>query len=96
MLYFFAIKEEQWATHSDQYHRAINALFAKEGYGRIEKISFETYNEGTCLIEAAERFRERSSYYPKHVFCICSDFGVAGADVKAASYKYLLNQQSLI
>jgi len=28
-----------------------------EGYGRIEKISFEAYNESTCLIEAIERFR---------------------------------------
>lgn len=26
-----------------------------EGYGRIEKISFEAYNESTCLIEAIER-----------------------------------------
>ena len=33
-----------------------------EGYGRIEKISFEAYNESTCLIEAMERFRERTGY----------------------------------
>ena len=33
-----------------------------EGYGRIEKISFEAYNESTCLIEAIERFRERTGY----------------------------------
>lgn len=26
-----------------------------EGYGRIEKISFEAYNESTCLVDAAER-----------------------------------------
>lgn len=38
-----------------------------EGYGRIEKISFEAYNESTCLIEAVERFRERTGYYPKRV-----------------------------
>ena len=38
-----------------------------EGYGRIEKISFEAYNEGTCLIEAIERFRERTGYYPERV-----------------------------
>ena len=25
-----------------------------EGYGRLEKISFEAYNESTCLIEAIE------------------------------------------
>ncbi len=35
-----------------------------EGYGRIEKISFEAYNESTCLIEAVERFKERTRYYP--------------------------------
>ena len=29
-----------------------------EGYGRLEKISFEAYNESTCLIEAIERFKE--------------------------------------
>ena len=38
-----------------------------EGYGRIEKISFEAYNESTCLIEAVERFKERTGYYPKRV-----------------------------
>ena len=36
-----------------------------EGYGRIEKISFEAYNESTCLKEAVERFKERSGYYPE-------------------------------
>ena len=30
------------------------------------------------------------------LFCICSDFGVTGADVKVGSCKYLLNQQTLI
>ncbi len=38
-----------------------------EGYGRIAKISFEAYNESTCLIEAVERFKERTGYYPKRV-----------------------------
>ena len=38
-----------------------------EGYGRIEKISLETYNESTCLIEAVERFRERTGHYPERV-----------------------------
>lgn len=38
-----------------------------EGYGRIEKISFEAYNESTCLIEAVKRFRERTGYYPERV-----------------------------
>ena len=38
-----------------------------EGYGRIEKISFKAYNESTCLIEAIERLRERTGYYPERV-----------------------------
>ena len=38
-----------------------------DGYSRIEKISFEAYNESTCLIEAVERFRERTGCYPERV-----------------------------
>ena len=38
-----------------------------EGYGRIEKISFEAYNESTCLIEAVERFKDHTGYYPERV-----------------------------
>lgn len=38
-----------------------------EVYGRFEKISFEAYNESTCLIEAIERFKERTGYYPERV-----------------------------
>lgn len=38
-----------------------------EGYGRIEKISFEAYNESACLIEAVERFKNRTGYYPERV-----------------------------
>ena len=30
-----------------------------DGYARIEKISFDAYNESACLKEAAERFKER-------------------------------------
>ena len=38
-----------------------------EGYGRLEKISFKAYNESTNLIEAIERFKERTGYYPERV-----------------------------
>lgn len=38
-----------------------------EGYGRIEKISFEAYNESACLIEAVERFKKRTGHYPERV-----------------------------
>lgn len=38
-----------------------------EGYGRLERVSFEAYNESTCLIEAVERYKERTGYYPERV-----------------------------
>jgi len=37
------------------------------GLARIEKISFEAYNESTCLIAAVERYFNRSGYYPERV-----------------------------
>lgn len=58
-----------------------------EGYSRIEKISFEAYNESTCLIEAIENFKERTGYYLERVLAdqiyrtrenrrFCSDHGI--------------------
>ncbi len=38
-----------------------------EGYARIEKTSFDAYNESICLKEAVERFRERTGHYPERV-----------------------------
>ncbi len=38
-----------------------------EGYARIEKTSFEAYNECICLKEAAERFKERTGHYPERI-----------------------------
>ena len=38
-----------------------------EGYGWIEKISFESYNESTCLIEAIEHSNERIGCYQERV-----------------------------
>lgn len=37
------------------------------GLGRIEKISYEAYNESTVLVEAVERFRERTGHYPERL-----------------------------
>jgi hypothetical protein len=37
------------------------------GLARIEKISFEAYNESTCLIEAIERYLSHNGYYPERV-----------------------------
>lgn len=39
----------------------------KDGYGRIEKVSFEGYNECGCLTAAVERYRERTGHYPERV-----------------------------
>ena len=38
-----------------------------EGYGRIETISFDAYNESTCLQNAVERFKTRTGFYPERV-----------------------------
>lgn len=38
-----------------------------EGYARIEKISFDAYNESTCLQEAVNAYYERTGYYPERV-----------------------------
>lgn len=38
-----------------------------DGYGRIEKISFEAYNESTCLIGAVEHFKVHTGHYPERV-----------------------------
>ncbi len=37
------------------------------GYSRIEKISFEAYNEAETLIETIEKYKEREGHYPKRV-----------------------------
>ena len=39
----------------------------ENGLGRIEKISYEAYNESNVLIEAIERFKERTGHYPERV-----------------------------
>lgn len=37
------------------------------GLGRLEKISYDAYNESTVLKEAADRFRERTGHYPERI-----------------------------
>ena len=37
------------------------------GMGRIEKISYEAYNESTVLLEAIERYKKRTGQYPERV-----------------------------
>lgn len=39
----------------------------ENGYGRIEKISYDAYNESTIMQEAVERYKERTGHYPERV-----------------------------
>ncbi|MDD3417843.1 MAG: transposase, partial [Lachnospiraceae bacterium] len=39
----------------------------ENGFGRIEKISYDAYNESTVLIDAVERFKERTGHYPERL-----------------------------
>lgn len=39
----------------------------EHGMGRIEKISFDPYNESGTLQDACERYRERTGHYPERV-----------------------------
>lgn len=39
----------------------------ENGYARIEKISYDAYNESTVLIDAVNRFKERTGHYPERV-----------------------------
>lgn len=38
-----------------------------DGYARIEKTSFDAYNESGCLKKAAERYKERTGHYPERI-----------------------------
>ena len=38
-----------------------------KGYARIENISFDAYNESTCLQDAVNAYYERTGYYPERV-----------------------------
>jgi len=39
----------------------------EDGYARLEKVSFDSYNESGCLIAAVERYKARTGYYPERV-----------------------------
>lgn len=38
-----------------------------DGYGRIEKISFEAYNESEVLADVIERYKQRTGHYPERI-----------------------------
>lgn len=39
----------------------------ENGYARIEKISYDAYNESTVLVDAINRYKERTGHYPERV-----------------------------
>jgi len=39
----------------------------EEGNGRLEKVSYDAYNESICLIEAVERYKTRTGHYPERM-----------------------------
>jgi len=39
----------------------------EHGMARLERLSFDAYNESDVLIEAVERYRERTGHYPERV-----------------------------
>ncbi len=39
----------------------------EKGYARIEKLSFDPYNESTCLQKAVEAYKDRTGHYPERV-----------------------------
>ena len=39
----------------------------EKGHARIEKISFDPYNESTCLQKTIENYKERTGHYPERV-----------------------------
>lgn len=43
------------------------ALSLEDGYARIEKLSWDAFNESQTLVESCERYRERNGFYPKRI-----------------------------
>lgn len=39
----------------------------EKGHARLEKLSFDPYNESTVFIDAMERYKKRTGHYPKRV-----------------------------
>ena len=43
------------------------AISLENGYSRIEKLSWDPFNEATTLMETVERYRDRHGYYPEAI-----------------------------
>lgn len=44
------------------------SALTKKGHARLEKISFDPYNESAVFQNAIERYKERTGHYPERVF----------------------------
>ncbi len=43
------------------------AISLTDGFARIEKLSWDNFNEGTTMQESVERYRQRHGHYPRRV-----------------------------
>lgn len=50
-----------------EFEAKLDISIDSDGYARIEKTSFDAYNESASLKDAVERFKERTGYYPERV-----------------------------
>ena len=68
-------------------HSSYHVWSITNGYARIEKNFFDTYNESECLIAVVERYKERMGVYPERVLAYkiyrnrtnlsyCKDLGI--------------------
>lgn len=55
------------ANASVEFGAKLDISIDTEGYARIEKTSFDAYNESGCLKNAAQRYKERTGHYPKRI-----------------------------
>lgn len=53
------------ATATVELGAKLNLSFDENGLGRIEKLSFDAYNENDVLVDMATRFKDRAGRYPE-------------------------------
>jgi len=66
----FPTPDELWsAAFGDQndWKTKFAEVIDESGYGRIEKLSFDPYNESGTLQNTVEKYKERTGHYPERV-----------------------------
>ncbi len=65
----FKLYEQQEYMYKNIVHSVPDRIvsISQSWIGRLEKVSFDAYNESGCLIEAAERYKLRTGSYPERV-----------------------------